>query len=320
MNKVLNGLDIEKVLFFDIEVARKSHKLEVDSKEFELFQHKSRDRDTDEYLEAKEVQELYERQAGLRLCYNKIICISVGFVNKGKVRIKAITGDEGDIISQFCDIANRFENLCGVNVLEYDLGLISVNASKYFNLTDKLVDRFIVSGKKPWDIKSVFDLLSIFKSGFRVNPSMAEMCYHFGIEDSKGDISGADVSRVYYDEGVERIATYCNLDVFASIQLFCAMRYQPLFESFEAVDDKQLPKDERTLLQRIYEDRCIGEASKEEIKALCAKKKLTKKDKENLEVILYNTLIRSDFINNDQDNKATKEDKLNQVKELINEL
>ena len=41
----------------------------------------------------------------------------------------------------------------------------------------------------------------------------------------KDDISGADVARVYYEDGdLERIKVYCEKDVVALIQLFLKMQ------------------------------------------------------------------------------------------------
>jgi hypothetical protein len=50
--------------------------------------------------------------------------------------------------------------------------------------------------------------------------------YHvFDIPTPKDDISGADVARVYYEDGdLERIKVYCEKDVVALIQLFLKMQ------------------------------------------------------------------------------------------------
>jgi hypothetical protein len=60
------------------------------------------------------------------------------------------------------------------------------------------------------------------------------LCYAFNIPTPKDDISGADVSRVYYEENdLERIKNYCEKDVVALIQLFVRMRNEPLIKVSE---------------------------------------------------------------------------------------
>ena len=48
MNKVMQSLNIEKILFMDIEVVRKTKELDINSREFELYQKKIRNKETDE--------------------------------------------------------------------------------------------------------------------------------------------------------------------------------------------------------------------------------------------------------------------------------
>ena len=48
MNISFKRLPIEKTLFFDIETVRLNNDLDVNSKEFELYRKKLRNRDTDE--------------------------------------------------------------------------------------------------------------------------------------------------------------------------------------------------------------------------------------------------------------------------------
>ena len=57
------------------------------------------------------------------------------------------------------------------------------------------------------------------------------LCYAFNIPTPKDDISGADVSRVYYEENdLERIVQYCQNDVIAVIQLYRAFHQMDLIE------------------------------------------------------------------------------------------
>lgn len=323
MNNNFKKINVEKCLFLDIETASRNKELDLNSKEFELFQKKNRNRDTGDLLPDLDVQKLYKKEAGLRMGYNRIVTISIGYVKNNEMRIKALVGTEEEILREFCKLSNHFEYLVGFNSNAFDLSMIALNASRYFDITQHLKDAHITSGKKTWNLDKCLDIMELVKGAHYMNLSFDEACFIFGVTSPKeGLVEGSGVSEEYWTNGVDEIAKYAKRDIVALIQLFFKMRWEDCPTKIVDTDliEVEAPKDERTLLQRIYEDRCIGESAKEEIKALCAKKKLTKKDKENLEVILYNTLIHNNFISGDQDNKATKEDKLNQVKELLNEI
>jgi hypothetical protein len=82
-----------------------------------------------------------------------------------------------------------------------------------------------IAGKKPWEIGHL-DTMELWKFGdFKAYTSLSLLCHVFDIPTPKDDISGADVARVYYEDGdLERIKVYCEKDVVALIQLFLKMQ------------------------------------------------------------------------------------------------
>jgi predicted PolB exonuclease-like 3'-5' exonuclease len=93
-----------------------------------------------------------------------------------------------------------------------------------------------IAGKKPWEI-SHFDTMELWKFGdYKAYTSLALLCHVFKIPTPKDDISGADVARVFYEDGdLERIKVYCEKDVIALIQLFLRMKGEPLVDEAEIV-------------------------------------------------------------------------------------
>ena len=63
MNISFKRLPIEKTLFFDIETVRLNNDLDVNSKEFELYRKKLRNRDTDELPSVEDTLDDYKRKA-----------------------------------------------------------------------------------------------------------------------------------------------------------------------------------------------------------------------------------------------------------------
>ncbi|MDR1019048.1 MAG: ribonuclease H-like domain-containing protein [Lachnospiraceae bacterium] len=306
MNKALQNVDIEKILFFDIEVVRRSKELDINSREFELYQKKIRNRETDELLPSAEVVEDYQRRAALKMGYNRIVSIGVGFVKGDDAHIKAIDqGTEEDIIREFCKISQSFDYICGMNIIAYDLPIIITNGVRYFNIVNTLPDRFNTSGKKPWELKAVIDLMEQFRGTHYANTSLDEICFHFDLPSSKTELDGSKVSDEYWNNGVAKVSEYVKQDVLANINILKKMRFEPIFDSFkdrstklELQNNIDLTFGDSSVLEKIYRDDNLND-NVGELKSMISAKKLTLKDKKNLQNILEGVYIRSEFMKED---------------------
>lgn len=284
MNKDFKKINEEDILFFDIEVVRRSKELEIDSREFELFKKKTRNRDTDEFLDNEKVVELYERKAALYLGYGTIVTIGVGFIQKGETYIKDLTGNEEEIIKEFCVIAKKFKYVCGFNILRYDLPQIITNGYRYFDVCEVLPDRFITANKKPWELGAVIDLMDVYKGTYFISPSLDEVLYNFGLKTPKDVIDGSDVSRVYWEEGVDMISTYVKKDVFSNVNLFKAMRFESSFDEFI---DRAEKEESFTSFDDLKKNRRLSKELLQDIKEKAPKEK----DKKLIrEILLAGTL------------------------------
>ncbi len=314
MNQTIKRINEEKVLFFDLEVVRKNKELDINSKEFELFQKKTRNKETDDLLPDNEVVEQYNKRAALKMCYTKIVSIGVGFIKEGEVHIKALEGDEEGILKQFCVIANSFDYICGANILAYDLPMVAVNGMRYFDVTETLVDRFLTSGKKPWNLDRCLDLMDIFKGTHYANTSVDEMCYHFEIESPKTDLDGSMVSEEYWNNGIDKINKYVKQDVFANINIFKKMRFEQSFNSFIDKNNTSTIEpftEEQPILVQLFETK---QFSKEVKDYLISLKPETEEDKINLiKIITANYQEKGDKV-------AVKKSKEKEVIDFINSI
>lgn len=232
---MLQKINLEKVLFLDIETVPQTYKFEeLDETTAELFDMKTKFQQKD----GKPIEEVYDERAGIFAEFGKIVCISVGFVrdtSTGKVmRMKSFYhDDEETLLKQFADLLNEHYNspydiLCGHNAKEFDFPYI---ARRMLVNGLKLPHALNIAGKKPWEINHL-DTMELWKFGdYKHYTSIALLCHIFNIPTPKDDISGADVARVYYEENdLERIKVYCEKDVEALIQLFLKMRGDALVE------------------------------------------------------------------------------------------
>jgi len=225
---MLDKINIENILFLDIEtVPEVPAYSELDETKQRLWDAKSN------YMQKGELsaEDVYEK-AGIMAEFGKIVCISVGFIknkqDERQLRIKSFYNhDEKALLVEFINLLGNYYNtnrhlLCAHNGKEFDFPYIArrilVNRLNLPGILD-------IAGKKPWEINHL-DTMELWKFGdYKHYTSLALLTHIFDIPTPKDDISGADVSRVYWEENnLERIVTYCEKDVEATVQLF--LRYK----------------------------------------------------------------------------------------------
>lgn len=321
MNQTIKKINQERVLFFDIEDVRRSEELDINSREFNLFQKKTRNKDTDELLPDNEVVEEYKKRAALKMCYTKIITIGVGFIKDGEVHIKSIEGSEEEVIKQFCTIAQSFDYVAGSNIIAFDIPMLINNGYRYFDVCEILPDRFVTSGKKPWNLDRIIDLQEVFKGTHYSSSSLDEMCYHFNLPSPKADIDGSEVSEVYYSEGVERISKYVKQDVFACVNLFKKMRFEMPFVNFlDKNEAKQIESfvEDSPLLIKLYNTKQFND----EVKTDLSGKKILKKDKPTVEKLVLAAYLEQIGVmdTNKKELNQINEQRTKEVKEFFKTL
>ena len=233
---MLYKLNLEHILFLDIEtVPQHQHFSELDETAQLLWEQKTQYQRKDEFT----AEEFYDR-AGIWAEFGKIVCISVGyFVHKGahrNFRVTSFHGDETQILKQFKQLLqDHFSQtkhlLCAHNGKEFDFPYIArrmvING---INLPYKL-DLF---GKKPWEVPHL-DTMELWKFGdYKHYTSLKLLAYVLGIPSPKEDMDGSMVKDVFYKENdIDRIITYCELDVVTTAQVFLRLRNEELLTDEE---------------------------------------------------------------------------------------
>jgi hypothetical protein len=117
------------------------------------------------------------------------------------------------------------------------------------------------SGLKPWEVEEV-DLGVIWKGTSFNRASLINITTAFGLPSPKNDISGADVGRVYWEEGkkgLARIAAYCREDVKSTINIFKKMRLEEPLE----VRGGELVVEEVDVIQSLFNGGPYNKKTKE---------------------------------------------------------
>lgn len=231
---MLNQINVESILFLDIETAPQFAEYEQLPEKFQkLWDKKSAYFRSNDQL----ASEVYER-AGIYSEFGKIICISVGTIyqkkGESRIRVKSYANhDEKKLLYEFVNMLENYSKnaaikLCAHNGLEFDYPYIARRCLINGIAIPKILD---VAGAKPWDVKdTLLDTLQLWKFGdYKHFTSLELLCAVFDIPTPKDDIDGSEVAGVYWRENdLDRIIKYCEKDVFALSQLFLRYQGKPL--------------------------------------------------------------------------------------------
>jgi len=233
---MLYKINLEHILFLDIETVPESenfNKLGEDKQE--LWEQKTRYQRKEEFTP----EEFYDR-AGIWAEFGKIVCISVGYFKiNGDVkhfRVTSFFGEESTLLKEFKNLLNsHFSHakhlLCAHNGKEFDFPYI---ARRMIINGISLPYKLDLFGKKPWEV-SHLDTMELWKFGdYKHYTSLKLLAHILNIPSPKEDIDGSMVRDVYYEEkNLDRIVTYCELDVVTTAQVFLKLRNEELLEEHE---------------------------------------------------------------------------------------
>lgn len=265
--KVVSKLNLNNLVFIDIETVRKNEVLNIDSAEFDAWKFQNKR----EFPNAtnEELQELYINKAALYAEFSKIVCISVGRIQGDSLKLKTYNDeDEKSLLENFNkDLglvvdANPKTAFCGHAIIGFDVPFIYKRCLINQVMPNELLD---TQGEKPWTLENyLVDTKDLWKGTAFLPSSLAVVAMALDVPSPKDDISGADVGRVYYsgEEGtVARISRYCEKDVLTTANVLRRMRFEPLLSS----DTGDIPIEELPLLQKLFDGGKYGAAEKKEL-------------------------------------------------------
>lgn len=210
--------NIENILFLDIETVPLIYDYnEIDSQTKDLWDKK--------WQYSKEISpEQQYKKAGIYAEFAKVICVGLGFYNKGKFRVKTIASEnELDVLNGLAELLNSHFNtenhfLCAHNGKEFDFPFL---CRRYLINNLPLPKLLQLQGKKPWDVKHI-DTMDLWKFGDVKNFSSLNLLAHvFGIPSPKDDMDGSMVSKTFYeDNDLKKIETYCLKDVITLARVY----------------------------------------------------------------------------------------------------
>ncbi|WP_312902207.1 3'-5' exonuclease [Chryseobacterium taichungense] len=234
---MIQHIPLERILFIDIETVPSSGAWEeLSETEQMLWDKKTKHQRKDEISAG----EFYSERAGIMAEFGKIICITIGMLEKNDtLKIKSFAGDdEKKILMEFGEIFNspRLKDviLCAHNGKEFDFPWIA----RRFLINGIMPPiPFQMFGKKPWEITHI-DTMELWKFGdYKSFVSLELLAHLFGIPTPKDDIDGSMVSSIYYiEKDLQRIVDYCEKDVLTLANIFRRMRQEDLLKRYINLD------------------------------------------------------------------------------------
>ncbi len=173
----------------------------------------------------------YERGA-IYAEFGKVVCIAFGafFWNEQdelSLKVKSVSGqNESELLNDFSALLEKYPQqqlvLCAHNGKEFDFPYL---CRRMLILGIPIPDCLRISGKKPWEILHQ-DTMEMWKFGdYKSYTSLDLLAAVLGIDSSKTEISGDQVTRVFYEENdLEKISRYCREDVVVLSRIYLRLQ------------------------------------------------------------------------------------------------
>lgn len=241
--KALKQANLNNIVFLDIETVRIQDTIEAGTPLMDSWEYKMRySREAADKFEEDLVQ-TYKDKAALYAEFAKIVCITIGKVQNGVLKLKSYYNhDEKALLTEFTDVlnglvaANPKIQLCGHAIKGFDIPFIMrrclVNRVEIPDLID-------VADVKPW-LMTALDTLELWKGTGFYSASLINIAVALGLPSPKQDMQGSETSTVYYtegDKGLQRIANYCEKDVLTLTNIVRILRGEDIVESVEVATE-----------------------------------------------------------------------------------
>lgn len=179
-----------------------------------LLEHKLRNLSTAEEKEARRTHLRF-----LDPTYAQICAIAVlNETDAGEVREKVFTNEEGEevLLQQFAAFIHSYTGtFVHFNGLGFDVPFIMAKCGQYgIELSQRFCNLTRFRTNPHYDIFAVYGCWGVFK------PSLAEVCYSFGIPSPKDILQGKPVVEFLKTATIEEIQEYCMGDVRATHELY----------------------------------------------------------------------------------------------------
>ena len=204
---------IDRMIGFDIETAPQYETFsQVPVELAEFWRHKV---DREGEMTIAQLDESWQ-SAGIYAEFGQIVCITVGYSTSKTIRVKSFIGTELEILTEFFALLAKHYTptrhiIAGHNIKGFDIPYVISRARVLGLDIPPMLD---VRGKKPWEMKFVYDTMEEWALGrYRANVSLNLLCHLLGVPSPKDGMDGSQVGKAFFEGRIDEIAAYCEKDV-----------------------------------------------------------------------------------------------------------
>lgn len=312
---------MSKHLYWKLQSINNTDMIEVGSDEFNIYREKfKKNFETRELMSEEETLIHYNYNAYKNPLFSKIYSLTVAFVDKGILRVKYITGEEKDLLQTFLnelksDFFKEFQLVH--SDAEYMLPYLGTRLDIHGFRTSIPKD-LIFKGLKSWNLTG-FSVRDHYQGAGAYKHSLKEIAWVYGLKTNYIELAdefnhyrkgGFDILK---DSAVDEIKTVANIHRI--------LIGEEIVEEVSVVEQKVESVEEvkpTNFLALLYESQAMTLEVRAGLEKQLKKKKLTKRDREIVREVILGVYLSSDFINGQQDSKATIEKKIKEVDEFLN--
>lgn len=310
-------------IYWSLQKTNASENLEVGSKEFEMYrEHFKKDFETRELMTEQETVEHYNKFAYKNPMFSKIYSLTLAFENEGVLRVKHYKGNEVDLITTFLNTLKN-PHFDDYGLVHYDaeviLPYLGTRIAKN-KIKTVLKKDLIYHNLRPWNLSGTCIRSYVQGAGVYKN-TLKEIAWIYDIPADFIDYQ--DEFTALQSGQIQELEQSALNQIKTLVNVHKSLLGEDLLEevSFSVEEVKEVEQiEEANLLKELCETNALTGSLKAKIKKLCLGKRLTKKDKENLFIILRGVLVKCDFEHNNQDSKKVVLDKEEQIRKLIEEI
>lgn len=311
MNKQINDLSYDSLLFCDIETSRQVEELTENHPHYDVWRYKNRNKDTQELPTHEETVKSYKDKAALFPEFGKIVCISIGYINGEEIVTKSFVGEEVDILREAVKAIRGTGRMLIFHNSAFDIPFTRkrwfINGLPY---QDYLLQNDVF--EKPWTFASkVFCSMEAWKGISFTNTSLDELAMCFNIPSSKsGEVTGANVGDAYFAGKINQIAEYCEKDVAVVGNLIRCWKGDSILEHISKTGQKT-EEVNQTLLQELYNTKNFSTDFQERLRKQLKERKMQTEEVEEVKDIILSAYLDK------SDKKAEKEVKIKEIEEYV---
>jgi hypothetical protein len=307
-------------LYWKLQSINNTDMIEVGSDEFNIYREKfKKNFETRELMSEEETLIHYNYNAYKNPLFSKIYSLTIAFVDKGILRVKYITGEEKDLLQTFLnelksDFFKEFQLVH--SDAEYMLPYLGTRLDIH-GFRTSLPKDLHYKGLKSWNLTG-FSVRDYYQGAGAYKHSLKEIAWVYGLKTNYIEL--ADEFNYYRKGNVDILKDSAVDEIKTVANIHRVLIGEDIVEELSLSEQKVEAVEEvkpTNFLALLFESQAMTLEVRNGLEKQLKKKKLTKREREVVREIILGVYLQNDFINSQQDSKATIEKKTKEVDEFL---